>query len=287
MPGYISLHRDIQKHWLYEEERTFSKYEAWLDILMRVNHAEGKVTHNGTLEVVERGSTIWSMGDMEKHWNWSNRKVKRFLDCLVSDQMLSYKSTTKKTYLTVMNYDFYQSVESSKAPPMHQQSTADAFQKHTNNNDNNLNNYSSVVVADNKEPKTAMDAYIYSFKQLQYTGHIQNYVIQLLNKGSTDSFIREVFMQMGANGVTRPNVEYMKKIANDWIAKGISSREEAAKLKEAQREGVNNGFTETGIRQGSNVRDAKPSESSQPTFLPSKWAKVDENGVVQVLKVQG
>lgn len=135
MPGYISLHRDIQKHWLYEENRVFSRYEAWLDILMRVNHAEGKVTHNGTVETVLRGSTIWSMGDMEKHWGWSNKKVKRFLLCLEGDRMLSMKSTTKKTYLTVINYDKYQGSDIDKAPPMHHGSTTEAYQKHTNNNE--------------------------------------------------------------------------------------------------------------------------------------------------------
>ncbi|WP_138752780.1 hypothetical protein [Paenibacillus sinopodophylli] len=145
MPGYISLHRDIQKHWLYQEDRVFSKYEAWIDILMRVNHSEGKVTHNGSLETVQRGSTIWSMGDMERHWKWSNRKVKRFLDCLVSDQMLAYKSTTKKTYLSVINYDVYQLTEGAKAPPMHQQSITEAFQKHTNNNDNNKEELKHIV----------------------------------------------------------------------------------------------------------------------------------------------
>lgn len=144
MPGYISLHRDIQKHWLYEEDRVFSRYEAWLDILMRVNHTEGKVLHNGKVEMVDRGSTIWSMGDMEHHWKWSNRKVKRFLDCLVVDQMLTYKSTTKKTYLTVVNYGKYQGDDEEEAPPKHHRSTAEAFQKHTNNNVNNENNENNV-----------------------------------------------------------------------------------------------------------------------------------------------
>lgn len=137
MSGYISLHRAIQKHWIYQEDRVFSKFEAWTDILMRVNHAEGKVMHNGKLETVQRGSTIWSLGDMETRWKWSNKKVKRFLDCLVSDQMLSYKSTTKKTYLTVENYDVYQCQPGAKAPQKHHEGTTEAFQKHTNNNVNN------------------------------------------------------------------------------------------------------------------------------------------------------
>lgn len=140
MSGYINLHRAIQKHWIYKEDRVFSKFEAWTDILMRVNHAEAKVMHNGALETVLRGQTIWSLGDMETRWKWSNKKVKRFLDCLVADQMLSYKSTTKKTYLTVENYDFYQSPQGVKAPPMHHEGTTEAFQKHTNKNDKELNN---------------------------------------------------------------------------------------------------------------------------------------------------
>lgn len=150
MPGYISLHRDIQKHWLYEENRVFSRYEAWLDILMRVNHAEGKVTHNGTVETVLRGSTIWSMGDMEKHWGWSNKKVKRFLLCLEGDRMLSMKSTTKKTYLTVINYEKYQGSDIDKAPPMHHGSTTEAFQKHTNNNE---------LIITNKKPSSPKRVY--------------------------------------------------------------------------------------------------------------------------------
>ena len=149
MSGYINLHRAIQTHWIYKEDRVFSKFEAWTDILMRVNHTEAKVMHNGTLETVQRGQTIWSLGDMEARWKWSNRKVKRFLDCLVADQMLAYKSTTKKTYLTVENYDFYQSPQGKKAPPMHQEDTTDAFQKHTNNNDKELNNDKEINNKDN------------------------------------------------------------------------------------------------------------------------------------------
>ena len=125
MPGYISLHRDIQKNWLYEEDRTFSRYEAWLDILMRVNHAEGKVTHNGSVETVLRGSTIWSMGGMEKHWKWSNSKLRAFLKRLENDGMIAAKSTTKKTYLTVINYDIYQDITKEEAPPKHHQSTTE------------------------------------------------------------------------------------------------------------------------------------------------------------------
>ncbi|MBB6672605.1 Replication protein O [Cohnella nanjingensis] len=213
MPGYISLHRDIQKHWLYEEDRVFSRYEAWLDILMRVNHAEGKTTHNGTVEVVPRGSTIWSMGDMEKHWGWSNKKVKRFLDCLERDQMLSYKSTTKKTYLTVINYDIYQGGEEPKAPPMHHRSTTEAFQKHTNNNVNNDNK-------ENKEPKTNRRKQVYDIDSIPFRS--ANYLYEQILVNSPD--LKKPNLQNWANDM-RKLIEIDKRepiqIARliEWVSK--------------------------------------------------------------------
>ena len=40
--GWISINRKLQTHWLWNEKRQFSKLEAWLDILLTVNHSEQK-----------------------------------------------------------------------------------------------------------------------------------------------------------------------------------------------------------------------------------------------------
>ena len=55
MTGWISLHRSIQKHWLFEEKRKFSRFEAWIDILLMVNHSDNKIMHDGDLITVKRG----------------------------------------------------------------------------------------------------------------------------------------------------------------------------------------------------------------------------------------
>lgn len=78
---------------------------------------------------------------------------------------------------------------------------------------------------------TALDAYKFSFGKIMYTGHIQDYVMKLMKRGYTDSFIREVFLEMGANGVTEPNLKYMQKLAEDWISRGIASRKDADQKK--------------------------------------------------------
>jgi hypothetical protein len=87
-----------------------------------------------------------------------------------------------------------------------------------------------------EEEETALQAYTFSFKKLMYTGHIQDYVLKLMQRGLTDSFIREVFLEMGERGINA-DVNYMKKLAEDWIVKGIKTREEARVNREAQKVG--------------------------------------------------
>ena len=86
--GYISLHRSIQNHWLYDEERIFSNYEAWLDLLLMVNHKDAKVLQDGQLVTVKRGERITSIRQLMEKWRWSNTKVVKFLKLLEADDMI-------------------------------------------------------------------------------------------------------------------------------------------------------------------------------------------------------
>lgn len=81
-------------------------------------------------------------------------------------------------------------------------------------------------IEEEEEEITAMEAYTKSFGKFMYTGFIQGYVRDLLKRGFKDSFIREVFLEMGSRGIG-PNEQYMRKLAEDWIARGISTREQA------------------------------------------------------------
>lgn len=118
--GWITIHRSIREHWLYEEKRAFSKYEAWIDLLMDANHTSKKTLIDGQLEEVNRGQNITSIRKLCVRWNWSNNKVTRFLNLLQEDGMIIWKSDTKKTAITIVNYDFYQSGQNEKASPSFQ-----------------------------------------------------------------------------------------------------------------------------------------------------------------------
>ncbi|MDH8771904.1 DnaD domain protein [Staphylococcus epidermidis] len=159
MTGWISLHRSIQKHWLFEEKRKFSRFEAWIDILMMVNHTDNKIMHDGDLITVKRGQRITSLRQLGERWSWSITKVDKYLKTLESDGMLVVKKDTKKTVLTVVNYDDYQDgdfkkrhrKDSEKTEKKHRSNT-EKTQKKTNNNDNKENNENNddndVVVGD-------------------------------------------------------------------------------------------------------------------------------------------
>ena len=159
MTGWISLHRSIQKHWLFEEKRKFSRFEAWIDILLMVNHTDNKVMHDGDVITVKRGQRITSLRQLGDRWSWSITKVDKYLRTLESDGMLVVKKDTKKTVLTVVNYDDYQDgdfkkrhrKDSEKTEKKHRSNT-EKTQKKTNNNDNKENNENNdnndVVVGD-------------------------------------------------------------------------------------------------------------------------------------------
>ena len=105
--GFIKLHRRVRDHWLYQEKRTFSKFEAWIDLIMRANYEDKKMLLGNELISVKRGQVITSIRKLCECWGWSNTKVNTFLNLLEQDEMITTKSDTKKTVINICNYNVY------------------------------------------------------------------------------------------------------------------------------------------------------------------------------------
>ncbi|WP_217269828.1 hypothetical protein [Finegoldia magna] len=58
--GWISIHRKIQDDWLWEE-KPFSKGQAWIDLLLMVNHDDNTIIFDGKPMQISRGRCITSM----------------------------------------------------------------------------------------------------------------------------------------------------------------------------------------------------------------------------------
>ncbi|WP_239748928.1 MULTISPECIES: DnaD domain protein [unclassified Mammaliicoccus] len=228
MAGWISLHRSIENHWLYEEERKFSKFEAWIDLLLMVNHKDNKTVMDGKLITVKRGQRITSLRKLGDRWKWSLTKVDSFLRLLEEDKMIVVKKDTKKTLVTIVNYDVYQNVnlekrhrkDSEKTEKEHRKDR-EKTQKKTNNNDNKENNENN----DNKENKKTSN--VYDFYQEsgfgiinQYTAQDITYYLESFENDSDEIVTAALKLALDRNKV---NWGYAKAILKDWLKSNLKS----------------------------------------------------------------
>lgn len=112
--GWISIHRKIQDNKIWED-KPFSRGQAWIDLLLLANHEDNKIIFNGSLVEIKRGEKITSLRKLSERWGWSITKVKKFLNLLSNENMISYKSDNKKTTYSIVNYDVYQDNENTKS----------------------------------------------------------------------------------------------------------------------------------------------------------------------------
>ncbi|GKS49996.1 DnaD domain-containing protein [Staphylococcus argenteus] len=280
MTGWISIDRSIQNHWLFKEKRTFSKFEAWIYLLMEANHSKAKVPIGNQIITVERGQRLTSILTLSDLFNWSRFKVKTFLDLLESDGMLEVKTTSKYTLITIVNYDFYQSEQgrnqhqndikpTSKQHQSNINPTSKQHQTNTNNNDNKDNNEKNVN--NEKRKVTAFD-----FFQDNGFGFITPYNLDDLNyyldsfENNSDQIVTaSLKIAKDRNKVTWG---YAKSILNTWLNANLKSIEQVRAFEKQQLES----------KKQTNKPYVKPSKEKTPKWLTdstreTKTPEVDEN----------
>ncbi|KXZ15320.1 Replication protein O [Bacillus nakamurai] len=167
MIGWIKLHRSVQDHWIYQEKRKFSKYEAWLDLLMMASHKDNKFVLGNELYDLKRGEFISSIRKLGERWSWSNTKVTQFLDLLKKDEMIDFKKDTKKTLITIVNYGVYHDSDEEKKTVIEHKNDTKATQKHTIKNDKNVKNEKNIKPSRLKYEICDMENAEYLFKEIQ------------------------------------------------------------------------------------------------------------------------
>ena len=145
--GFIALYRSIQEHWIWQDD-VFSRGQAWIDLLLLANYSENKALMDGQLVKVERGEHITSLRKLSERWGWSTTKTKAFLELLKEDQMIEYKSDTKKTVVKVLNYSVWQDL------PEDENDTEVTQRKHRNSRKNRLISHASLNSTENQKQKS-------------------------------------------------------------------------------------------------------------------------------------
>src|SRR5690606_3261413 len=185
--GWISIHRKLHDHWLWKEKRVFSNAEAWIDILLTVNHTEQKLLLKNTLFTVNRGESIRSLESWGKRWSWNKSKVRRFLKLLQNENMIRTKSERKTTRLTVCNYDSYQVTRNDDETEMKRKRNDCETLVTPNNNVNNINNVNNNY--DGELENTFTD-------NSEAIKHLQSAFITQLKNGAFTSMVDALYMQL-------------------------------------------------------------------------------------------
>lgn len=105
--GWVSIHRSIQDHWLWDN-KPFSKGQAWIDLILLANHEDKKTEYRGQVITCERGTVCRSILSLSDRWGWERKKTTKFLHALENDGMVKLNVTTNRTTITLVNYDIYQ-----------------------------------------------------------------------------------------------------------------------------------------------------------------------------------
>lgn len=105
--GWIKLHRSSFENRLYFSE-TFTRWQAWCDLLLLANHKENWFRIRGIKQKVKRGQTGFSIPELGKRWRWSVGKVRRFINELEFDNQIVLQKTNVTTLISIVNYEKFQ-----------------------------------------------------------------------------------------------------------------------------------------------------------------------------------
>lgn len=111
MAGFIKLSRKFFSNELWNEARTFSSCEAWLDLIQsaRFEATPRKVSIGGREVICNRGQYPASIRFLAKRWKWTERKVRTFLSYLKKEGMITSEVIQGMNMITLCKYDEYNS----------------------------------------------------------------------------------------------------------------------------------------------------------------------------------
>lgn len=164
--GYIKVHRATKKHWLWNESRKRTKFEAWLDLLIMANHSMIKEAVGYDLIPIERGQVLTSQESLANSWKWNRESVRLFLRMLENDKMISVNATAKYTMITVCNYDTYQGQaptsrhQTDIKPPSTLHQTATFNNAKNDNNVKNEEEYTGAAGVHTEDEKKQFEKFI-------------------------------------------------------------------------------------------------------------------------------
>ena len=105
MSGWIKIAREINEHWIWEDD---TKFKWWVDLLITAAWEDKQVLVGSQLVDLKRGQLIASLSYLCKRWKRSRSMVEPFLRLLVQNNMITKEVSGNVSIITIVNYKQYQ-----------------------------------------------------------------------------------------------------------------------------------------------------------------------------------
>ena len=89
----------------------FFTWSLFTRLIFMANWKPGKIKRQGQLQEVQRGEIVTSIKKLAQITGSSRNRISRHLQYLTQTGRISYKTDTKGTWITILNYSKYQDVE--------------------------------------------------------------------------------------------------------------------------------------------------------------------------------
>ena len=107
--GFLRLNRKFFTDEMWNEPRTFSNCEAWLDLIQsaRFEAAPRKMSVGGREVNLNRGEYPASVRFLARRWRWTERRVRTYLTKLKENGMLTIRKEGGLSVMRLTEYEVY------------------------------------------------------------------------------------------------------------------------------------------------------------------------------------
>lgn len=216
--GYIKLYRKVTSSFVWTNSNML---KLWILCLTKASHKESRFIFNGQEIHVSSGQFVTGRAVIEKEFNEGvpldqqvvGRTLWRWLKKFENEEMLSIKSTTKYSVISIKNWDEYQSsdqqVSSGRPSTVQQVSTYKNDKNDKNEKNNNIHDESSPL-------QEIIQIYESIF------GMINSFVFQNLEQWCED-LSPELVIEALKRSKSANNFKYTENILKNWYSRGVKT----------------------------------------------------------------
>lgn len=246
--GFIKLYRQIQDHWIYEEKRKFSKFEAWTFMLMQANHKDNKFILGNEMIDLKKGQFVTSELKLMERFDWGKAKLRSFLEMLAKDEMIVKISDRKKTIITICNYSVFHETKTENRPLADHEQTTSRPLADTNKNVNNVLEEKELKPNNKNGTEKIIDYWDkngFGFTSIS----AKNKLLMFLDEGTNEDVILKA-LEIAVD-MNKTSYAYVEKVLIDWSKRGVKTISDVEALQkefELQKQKPRQGFNKKPIR---------------------------------------